>query len=172
MTTLWKQGVLTLWGKLPPPGYQVVPGKSNLPSSGYTPQRIKHSPRWTNSFPHLIMKCHPDTVFSLPWPIRELAFIIHFYAFSLSVHWTSEGKDSVVKWRVLFPLEIKGHNSMEWYWAASSSDLCPWDTDGIHSKRWKISKSEVEEQGTNMFNWADLQPHRSNPKMNILSGIS
>jgi hypothetical protein len=43
-------------------------------------QRIKHSPRWANCLFLIIMTCHPDTVFSLPWAIRGLAFIIPFYA--------------------------------------------------------------------------------------------
>lgn len=44
------------------------------------PQRIKHSLRGENCFFLIIMECPPDTVFFLPWSIRELAIMIHFYA--------------------------------------------------------------------------------------------
>lgn len=136
------------------------------------PQRIKHSPRWANSFSpyYYEMPSWHCVLFALAH--QRAGFHHSFLCFFPFSALNSEGKDSVAKWKVLFPLEIKGHNSMEWYWVASSSDLCPWNTDGIYTKRWKISKSEVEEQGTNMFNQADLQPHRSSLKINILNGIS
>lgn len=43
------------------------------------------------------MRCHPDTVFSLPWSIRGLAFRIHFYSFlPFSVQWEKELLDKRV----------------------------------------------------------------------------
>ena len=45
------------------------------------PQRIKHSPRWENCFLLISMKDHSATVFSLPWSIRRLIFVILFFFF-------------------------------------------------------------------------------------------
>lgn len=43
------------------------------------------------------MRCHPDTVFSLPWSIRGLAFRIHFHSFlPFSVQWETELLDKKV----------------------------------------------------------------------------